>query len=170
MGGGQVYLADLGSSKCPHGVAQATSGHIIPGRPVKFFTFKIGSKLVLENEDVSIMFSNSTSKVCANETVWKVGEYFIAPNPPPRFVVTGGILGKPGPETVKNWFKIEKFVTPRPNSYKFRYCPSQYMCPECIFYCADIGLTFNSGVNRLALNDEPYPFGFLKIKKNAAYY
>ncbi|KAH0689881.1 hypothetical protein KY289_017239 [Solanum tuberosum] len=30
-------------------------------------------------------------------------------HPPPRFVITGGTLGIPGPNTLKNWFKIEKY-------------------------------------------------------------
>ncbi|KAH0686431.1 hypothetical protein KY284_016984 [Solanum tuberosum] len=107
---------------------------------------QLGSHFVYENQDVSIMFSTSSStKSCFNETVWKAGNYMLGPiHPPPRFVITGGTIGIPGPNTLKNWFKIEKYETGRPHSYKLR------------------------GYNRLALNNKPYPFGFSKVNKNDA--
>ncbi|XP_055826201.1 cysteine protease inhibitor 7-like [Solanum dulcamara] len=169
LGGGRVYLADLGNSKCPNGVVQDSSRIPLPGTPVKFFTMKIGGDhLVHENLDVGIIFLTKTSKLCVNENIWKVGDYVIAPNQPPRFVVTGGTLGFPGPNNLKNWFKIEKYEMGRPNSYKLRYCLSKYICPDYNFNCADIGLTTNSGYNCLSLNNSPYPFGFYKLKKNDA--
>ncbi|XP_049394488.1 miraculin-like [Solanum stenotomum] len=94
------------------------------------------------------------------------GDYMLGP--PPRFVITGGTLGIPGPNTLKNWFKIVKYETGRPNSYKLTYCPSKYMCPTCQFDCADVGLYEDRGYTRLALNNMPYPFGFSKVNKNDA--
>ncbi|WMV21109.1 hypothetical protein MTR67_014494 [Solanum verrucosum] len=98
--------------------------------------------VVYENQDVSIMFSTSSStKSCFNETVWKAGYYFLGPEyPPPRFVITGGTLGFPG----------------------------QFMCPTCQFDCADVGLYEDKGYTRLALNNKPYPFGFSKVNRNDA--
>ncbi|KAG5617794.1 hypothetical protein H5410_017618 [Solanum commersonii] len=113
--------------------------------------------------------NDSSTKSCFNETVWQAGDYMLGPiHPPPRFVITGGALGIPGPNTLKNWFKIEKYEMRRPHSYKLRYCPSKYICPTCNFDCADVGLTYNSGYYRLALNNKPYPFGITKVNKNDA--
>ncbi|KAH0686449.1 hypothetical protein KY284_017002 [Solanum tuberosum] len=170
-GGGNIYLTDLGNTKCPNGVVQDSSGEFDNSTPVLFYTMKLGSHFVYENQDVSIKFSTSSSstKSCVNETVWKVGYSIVGPTHSPlRFVITGGTLGFPGPNNIENWFKIEKYETGRPHSYKLRYCPSQYICPTCNFDCADVGLTYNSGYYRLALNNKPYPFGFTKVNKNDA--
>ncbi|KAG5617785.1 hypothetical protein H5410_017609 [Solanum commersonii] len=54
----------------------------------------------------------------------------------------------------------------RPNAYKLRYCPSKLLCLECDhFDCAYIGLTVDSGISRLALNNKPYPLGFKKLTR-----
>ncbi|KAH0686453.1 hypothetical protein KY284_017006 [Solanum tuberosum] len=147
------------------------SGEFDNNTPVLFYTMKLGSHFVSENQDVSIKFSTSSSstKSCVNETVWKVGYSIVGPTHSPlRFVITGGTLGFPGPNNIDNWFKIEKYETGRPHSYKLRYCPSQYICPTCQFDCADVGLYENKGYARLALNNKPYPFGFTKVNKNDA--
>ncbi|WMV16835.1 hypothetical protein MTR67_010220, partial [Solanum verrucosum] len=86
-GGGSIYLADLGNTKCPNGVMHNSSGEFDHSTPMTFFTMQLGGH---ENQDVSIMLSTPTSKLCAKEIVWKVGDYFITLHPPPRFVVTGG--------------------------------------------------------------------------------
>ncbi|KAK6794910.1 hypothetical protein RDI58_008363 [Solanum bulbocastanum] len=92
-GGGSTYLADLGNTKCPNGVVQDSSGEFDHSTPVMFFTMDLGSRYVFENQDVSIMFSTKTSRLCVNETVWEAGDYMLGPmNPPPRFVITGGTL------------------------------------------------------------------------------
>ncbi|XP_015167015.1 miraculin-like [Solanum tuberosum] len=171
-GGGSVYLADIDNlTECPNDVVKDRSGDFDHSTPVLFYTMQLGrDHFVYENQDVSIMFSTSSStKSCFNETVWKAGYYFLGPvHPPPRFVITGGTLGIPGPNTLNNWFKIEKYETESPHSYKLRYCPSQYMCPTCQFDCADVGLYKDMEYTRLALNNMPYPFGFSKVKKNDA--
>ncbi|KAH0686436.1 hypothetical protein KY284_016989 [Solanum tuberosum] len=168
FGGGSVYLADIDNrTECPNGVVQDRSGDFDHSTPVLFYTM---DNFVFEDQDVSIMFSTSSStKSCFNETVWQAGNHMLGPiRPPPRFVITGGTLGIPGPNTLKNWFKIVKYETERPHSYKLRYCPSKYMCPTCQFDCADVGLYEDRGYTRLALNNKPYPFGFSKVKKNDA--
>ncbi|KAG5617780.1 hypothetical protein H5410_017604 [Solanum commersonii] len=170
-GGGSVYLADIDNrTECPNDVVQDSSGEFDHSTPVMFYTMQLGSHFVYENQDVSIKFSTSSStKSCFNETVWQAGDYILGPiHPPPRFVITGGTLGIPGPNTLKNWFKIEKYETERPHSYKLRYCPSKYMCPTCHSDCADVGLYKYRGYTRLALNNKPYPFGFSKVNKNDA--
>ncbi|XP_049349466.1 miraculin-like [Solanum verrucosum] len=171
-GGGSVYLTNINKrTECPNDVVLDSSGEFDNSTAVLFYSMQLGSDhVVYENQDVSIMFSTSSStKSCFNETVWKAGYYFLGPEyPPPRFVITGGTLGFPGPNNIENWFKIEKDETGRPHSYKLRYCPSQFMCPTCQFDCADVGLYEDKGYTRLALNNKPYPFGFSKVNRNDA--
>ncbi|OIT31639.1 21 kda seed protein [Nicotiana attenuata] len=91
------------------------------GMPVKFFTMDpevAPSSVVRETNDINIMFSVPTTELCVNETVWKVGDPDITEQGV-RFVVTGGTLGNPGPETINSWFKIEK-VTKTAPFYKLR--------------------------------------------------
>ncbi|KAH0686443.1 hypothetical protein KY284_016996 [Solanum tuberosum] len=84
------------------------------------------------------------SSGCVNETIWKAGDYMLgATHPLPRFVITGGTLG---PNTLKNWFKIEKYETGR----------------------VETSFLQVKGYARLALNNKPYPFGFTKVNKNDA--
>ncbi|XP_049394434.1 cysteine protease inhibitor 1-like [Solanum stenotomum] len=122
-GGGSVYLADIDNrTECPNDVLLDSSGDFEHSTPVLFYTMQLGSQFVSEDQDVSIMFS---TKSCFNETVWQAGDYMLGPiHPPPRFVITGGTLGFPGPNNIENCFKIEKYEKGIPHSYKLRYCPS----------------------------------------------
>ncbi|MCD9644559.1 hypothetical protein HAX54_032842 [Datura stramonium] len=101
---------------------------------------------------------------CVNEIVWKVD----APDPEGiRFVVTGG---NPGPDTINNWFKVEKFITTMPGyNYRLRHCPVQFLCPLCnINDCRDVGAKADSGYDRLAVTNQPIPFGFDKVRNKDA--
>lgn len=169
VGGGSVYLDNIKNrTKCPNDVLHDSSGSFYNSTAVLFYTMQLGSLFVSENQDVSIMFSTSSvSKSCVNETVWQAGDYMLGPiHPPPRFVITGATLGFPGPNNIKNWFKIVKHETGRPHSYKLRYCPSKFICPTCQVDCADVGLYKDSGRTRLVLNDETYAFGFSKVNNH----
>ncbi|KAK1404206.1 Kunitz trypsin inhibitor 2 [Heracleum sosnowskyi] len=93
------------------------------------------------SEDLNI---KSSDKSCAPANVWKIdgGQ---------RFVSTGGVLGNPGPDTISNWFRIEK-VQGRNNSHKLVYCPS--VCnASCRPVCGDLGVVqLKTGTIHLALN------------------
>nr|ABX76297.1 stigma expressed protein [Nicotiana alata] len=169
--GGGVYLTNLTNTKCPNDVVQHWEGSK-DGMPVKFFTMDpevAPSSVVRETNDINIMFSVPTTKLCVNETVWKVGDPD-STEQGVRFVVTGGTLGYPGPITIKSWFKIEK-VTKTAPFYKLRYCPDRYLCPMCYVGCSDVGLTADRDVvgdKRLVLNDQPFWVVFEKFQKTDA--
>ncbi|TMW82356.1 hypothetical protein EJD97_006123 [Solanum chilense] len=168
-GGGSVYLDNIKNrTKCPNDVLHDSSGSFYNSTAVLFYTMQLGSHFVPENQDVSIMFSTSSvEKSCVNETVWQAGHHKIGPIPsPPRFVITGATLGFPGPNNIQNWFKIVKYETGIPHSYKLRYCPSKFICPTCQVDCADVGLYVDSRRTRLVLNDEAYAFRFSKVNNH----
>nr|CAD1844343.1 unnamed protein product [Ananas comosus var. bracteatus] len=80
-----------------------------------------------------------------------------------RFVVTGGVLGNPGPDAVNNWFKIEKF---RDISYKIVFCPS--VCRSCKVVCGDVGVVGDGGKRFLGLTDAwPFLAKFKNVKSKA---
>ncbi|XP_075107906.1 cysteine protease inhibitor 8-like [Nicotiana tabacum] len=165
-GGGGVYLTNLGNTKCPNGVVQH-GRDTRPGMPVKFFTTHPGPppfNVVRETNNINIMFSVPTSRLCVNETVWKVGDPDLTARGV-RFVVTGGTLGNPGPETINSWFKIEK-VTKTAPFYNLRYCPDKVLCPMCQpVDCLDVGVTDHFGYRRLALTNQPFMVFFRKFQK-----
>ncbi|KAK7392999.1 hypothetical protein VNO78_21449 [Psophocarpus tetragonolobus] len=73
------------------------------------------------------------------------------------FVITGGVVGNPGRETIGNWFKIEKY---NDYYYKLVYCPS--VCPSCKHQCRNVGMFKDqNGNQRLALSD-PFQLRFFK--------
>ncbi|KAJ0778847.1 putative proteinase inhibitor I3, Kunitz legume, kunitz inhibitor STI-like superfamily [Helianthus annuus] len=102
--------------------------------------------------DVNIKFSHSDS--CSQSNVWRVkydkGMKQYA-------VMVGGVEGNPGPETLDNWFKIEKTN----DGYKFVYCPS--VCSYCNVTCSDVGIVEDKeGLRRFALSDKPFSFVFFR--------
>lgn len=76
-----------------------------------------------------------------------------------RFVSTGGVEGNPGPATLGNWFKIDKFGD---NDYKLVFCPT--VCNFCKVVCKDVGvIADDAGLRRLALtDDQPFKVVFKK--------
>nr|GEW34264.1 hypothetical protein [Tanacetum cinerariifolium] len=58
---------------------------------------------------------------------------------------------KPSPQTISNWFKIEKFD----KDYKLVFCPT--VCNFCKVVCGDIGVKIaENGKRRLAISDVPF--------------
>lgn len=101
--------------------------------------------------DQNIKFSLETA--CSEGTVWKLDDYDTATRH--YFVTTGGVVGNPGPDTITNWFKIEKYDT----DYKLTYCPS--VCDSCRVMCQNIGVFVDTNGNRrLALVDKPLKVQF----------
>ncbi|KAI3693566.1 hypothetical protein L1987_76513 [Smallanthus sonchifolius] len=104
--------------------------------------------------DVNIKFSGSNS--CHESNVWR-SKYDKAMKQ--YAVMLGGVEGNPGPETLDNWFKIEKSSYA---GYKFVFCPS--VCSYCKVMCRDIGLVLDEhGVQRLALSNDPSSVNFYGI-------
>ncbi|PWA39184.1 proteinase inhibitor I3 [Artemisia annua] len=102
--------------------------------------------------DVNIKFSGST--MCHESNVWK---FKYDKNIKQYAVMMGGVEGNPGPETLDNWFKIEKTLF----GYKFVYCPS--VCSTCKVMCKDLGIVSGfSGMQRLAVSKDPLSVNFYK--------
>ncbi|XP_059300049.1 miraculin-like [Lycium ferocissimum] len=145
-----ISLESTGNEKCQLGVVQQLyGGH---GSPVALFPVNPKKGVIRVSTDLNIaMFSTHE---CDQSTVWqlenydsKTGKYFIK---------DGGVEGNPGPQTIRNWFKIEKHG----RSYKFVYCPS--VCSYCKVICKDVGVYMVNGQRRLALSDVPLVFNFRK--------
>ena len=109
--------------------------------------------MVRVSTDLNIKFSAAT--ICAQSTVWRLANYDESTGQ--YFVTTGGVEGNPGPETVSNWFKIEKLN----DDYKLVFCPG--VCDVCKVICRDVGLYIDEhGTRRLALSDVPFVVMFRK--------
>nr|AAF15901.1 putative proteinase inhibitor [Nicotiana glutinosa] len=162
-GGGGVYLTYVRNTRCPNDVVQhgRTPKKACPLNSLPLAPGPPPFNVVRETNNINIMFSVPTSRLCVNETVWKVGDPDLTARGT-RFVVTGGTLGNPRPETINSWFKIEK-VTKTAPFYKLRYCPDNFLCPECHpDVCLDVGLTHE---RRLALTNQPFMVLFRKFQK-----
>ncbi|XP_028786340.1 miraculin-like [Neltuma alba] len=147
-GGGGLSLASIGE-KCPLDVVAVVDD---PGLGVSFTPVNSKKGRVRVSTDLNVMFSANTG--CPQSNVWKIDDYNNTTGQ--RFVTTGGVVGNPGRQTLRDWIKIEKYE----DSYKFVYCPS--VCSTCKVQCRDIGIYVDShGNRRLALSDTPYKVQFL---------
>lgn len=146
--GGGLELINTNYTTCPLDVVQ--SGADIPGTPVAFFPVNLKKGVIRVLTDLNIMFPN-TYTVCPESPVWKVNHYYT--NDPLNrdyFITTGGLVGNPEPETLGNWFKIQKFG----DGYKLLHCPD--VCTLCNFVCKDVGFYVQNGQRRLALTNYPF--------------
>ncbi|XP_031092511.1 kunitz trypsin inhibitor 5-like [Ipomoea triloba] len=153
-GGGLLPANVNDNTSCPRDIIQEAS-EIQTGLPVVLSPVddSTGAGSVPLSTDINVKFFTPT--VCSNETVWTVGRYDALSKQ--YFVVTGGVEGKPGPETVANWFKIEKVES----DYKFVFCPS--VCTTCEVVCKDVGIYVGAkGTRFLALSDTPLLVMFKK--------
>ncbi|CAN4099223.1 unnamed protein product [Withania somnifera] len=150
--GGGLYPSNVKQNNtCPRDIIQEAS-EVQEGLPVVFTRVDAKKGVVRVSTDVNVRFFTPT--ICARETIWKLGAY--DEKLKQYFVVTGGVEGNPGPQTVGNWFKIEKFES----DYKFVFCPS--VCKFCKVICKDVGIFNKDGVRFLALSDTPFKVMFKK--------
>ncbi|KAI4297120.1 hypothetical protein L6164_037024 [Bauhinia variegata] len=144
------------------GLALASIGQMCPldlvavkryqGLPLTFTPIDPKKGVVRVSSDLNIQFSAKTK--CPQSTVWQL-DHFDAKTGQ-WFVTTGGVLGNPGWQTLRNWFKIEKYDA----DYKLRYCPTVSTYKHL---CKDVGLYVDEyGNNRLALSDVPIKVRFHK--------
>ncbi|KAJ0667610.1 putative proteinase inhibitor I3, Kunitz legume, kunitz inhibitor STI-like superfamily [Helianthus annuus] len=143
-----IWPVAVGNNTCPAGVVE----HQTKGWVNAFTITPVDPKkgVIRLYTDVNIKFLGST--LCDESNVWKL-KY---DNGMKQYaVMMGGVEGNPGPETLDNWFKIDKTT----DGYKFVYCPS--VCSYCKVMCGDIGTTIdNNGVSRLVLGGDPIYFNF----------
>ncbi|KAJ7970150.1 Kunitz type trypsin inhibitor / miraculin [Quillaja saponaria] len=146
-GGGGLTIASTRNRTYPLDVVLAYN--VLP------LTFTLANSkkgVVRVSTDLNVKFS-SLSNILQSK-VWKL-DYFDKLTGQ-RFVTAGGVEGNPGPETIRNWFKIEKYGS----AYKFVYCPT--VCKFCRVSCKDIGIYVEDGKKRLALSDVPLNIRFTK--------
>ncbi|XP_020085383.1 kunitz trypsin inhibitor 2-like [Ananas comosus] len=160
--GGGLTLAQR-HRMCPLYVAQEPQ-EVKMGLPVTFSpvdSAAAADDTVRLSTDVNVRFDVVT--VCVQSTVWRLGDTEGGEGRQQRrFVATGGVQGSPGPDTVSNWFKIEKFLD---RGYKIEFCPS--VCRFCKVVCGDVGVVSEDGKRLLGLSDAPFPVMFKNVKSKA---
>ncbi|KAK7291301.1 hypothetical protein RIF29_06320 [Crotalaria pallida] len=148
--GGGLTIASSGNNTCPLYVVQEKL-EVLNGQPVTFTPSKPNKDgVILTSTDLNIKSFLTTSEktTCDQPLVWKLlkeltGVWFLS---------TGGVEGKPGIDTIVNWFKIEKDG----EDYVLSFCPS--VC-NCQTLCRSLGLfPYNDGNKHLALSDQVPPF------------
>ncbi|KAF3640018.1 Miraculin [Capsicum annuum] len=146
---GGLAVETIGNETCQLGVVEEKydeNGNILEFIPVDK---KKGVIRVSTDLNVAIF----SAYECRQSTVWKLEEY--DPSTGKYFVNVGGVDGNPGPQTIRNWFKIEKYG----HGYKFVYCPFS-VCSYCKVICKDVGVDMVNGQRRLVLSDVPFVFNF----------
>ncbi|KAL8553646.1 hypothetical protein ACS0TY_002087 [Phlomoides rotata] len=151
-GGGLALSVRDRRSPCPPNVVQENDASS-KGLSLKIFPVDKKEALISTQSDLNFVFMGATT--CVQSTVWKVG----SPDPftRQRYVRSGGVLGRPGAETVGNWFKIERSG----EGYKIVYCPS--VCSSCKVECGEVGLFEENGHRWLGIGGQPLVFGFNKV-------
>ncbi|KAI5671958.1 hypothetical protein M9H77_12322 [Catharanthus roseus] len=151
-GGGLTASSFNNQTLCPLSVVQEQL-EVERGQPVTFRPENPKKGVIRVSTDVNIRF-RSAFTICIQSNVWKLeydeetGRYII---------VTNGVEGNPGRETISNWFKIEKYE----RDYKLVYCPT--VCNYCKVICKDVGTFIKDGNRRLALTDDkPFRVMFKK--------
>lgn len=157
LGGGGLALSIRDRRyPCPPNIMQE-NGVASVGLALKIFPADGKQEIDLQS-DVNFAFMATT--VCVQRTVWRLGDPDWATGR--RYVRSGGVVGRAGAETVRNWFKIERFGEGR-YSYKIVYCPS--VCSGCRVECGDVGVHVENGRRWLALGAQPLSIVFKKQKK-----
>ncbi|XP_055831501.1 kunitz trypsin inhibitor 5-like [Solanum dulcamara] len=148
---GGISLETTGNEKCQLGIVQEI--YDVHGGAVALFPVNPKKGIIRVSTDLNVAIF-STHGCGDQSTVWqletydsKTGKYFIKDR---------GVEGNPGPKTIRNWFKIEKYE----QGYKFVYCPS--VCTYCKVICKDVGVYMVNGQRRLALSNVPLVFNFKK--------
>ncbi|CAI9096807.1 OLC1v1033028C1 [Oldenlandia corymbosa var. corymbosa] len=127
------------------------------GLPLKFFPADTKQQIISLSSDVNIAFNAAT--ICVQSTVWRIGGGGNNGdnNGGRRYVISTGVAGHPGADTLNNWFRFEKIGI----GYKIVFCPS--VCNTCKFVCGDVGVFSENGKRWLGLTDDgPFVFVFKK--------
>ncbi|KAD4982946.1 hypothetical protein E3N88_19617 [Mikania micrantha] len=157
-GGGLSLLTRDGF--CPPFVIQENN-QLSKGLTLRFLPLDNKQNTINLSSDLNIVFNAATT--CVQSTVWRLsnsvgdgggGGDMVAGRR--YYVRSGGIVGRPGVGTVRNWFRIEMGG----DGYKFVFCPS--VCSTCKVVCGDIGVSEENGRKWLALVDQPLLFTLKK--------
>nr|GMC73248.1 kunitz trypsin inhibitor 2 [Ipomoea batatas] len=149
--GGGLTLRSTTRKFCPLGIFQEVKDDY-PGIPISFYPVNPKKGVIRVSTDLNIDFPKNRVQ-CAKSNVWKVDIYDQYTK---RFYIAmGGVKGNPGPKTINNWFKIEKYG----RGYKLVHCPSVV---QHKVMCKDVGVVKYNGQKRLALSDAPFGVMFKK--------
>ncbi|CAI9113360.1 OLC1v1013945C1 [Oldenlandia corymbosa var. corymbosa] len=157
ISGSEIDGVLLSNETCPPHVIQENiqennATHFKRESLLSFNPLDMKKGVIRTSSDINIGFLDA-SEDCTSSLVWKVQEK--DPLTGNYYVGVGGVVGNPGPQTVNNWFKIEKTKL----AYKLRFCPS--VCKTCKVMCKDIGIVKDkNGKRRLALSDVPFEVTF----------
>ena len=153
-GGRGLELASIISGDripCPKYVAQ---NRFTNGLPVLFHPVDSSDTTVYLSTDVNIGFPGIDA-YCRSSNTWRVAPFNSSTGR--WWIVNGGEIGNPGPETLFNWFKIEKLGL----GYKLTFCPS--VCDWCVTLCNDISrYTYQNNVLLGLTKENGWPFVFVK--------
>ncbi|KAH7569707.1 hypothetical protein JRO89_XS06G0250700 [Xanthoceras sorbifolium] len=155
-GGGGLSLTFNRNGSCPLDVIQERLD-VFRGYPMFFYPTNYNSEdrgFVYESTDVNILFYANIIN-CNQQFVWKVDNYDDKRGA--WFVTTNGVLGNPGPQTLKDWFKFERAAG---NAYKIVHCPS--VSESTVHLCGDVGINYDDNERRLVLSPQPFRFFFVK--------
>uniref|UniRef100_A0A6N2LSZ7 Uncharacterized protein n=1 Tax=Salix viminalis TaxID=40686 RepID=A0A6N2LSZ7_SALVM len=136
-GGGGLKMATTVRKTCPLDVVQDRY-EASNGLPLKFTPVNSKKGVIRVHTDLNIKFS--AASICHQSTVWKLDSYDEWAKQ--WFVTTNGVEGNPGPETTRNWFKIEKFQ----NNYKLVFCPTVCRLQLCAKMSGSILMLKEQGV------------------------
>lgn len=153
---GGLLLDHPENKTCPLEIVQASTNQPYPGIPVSFSPIYPKKGVVRVSTDLNILFDKAYTP-CPESHWWRVDVY--DPSTGNYFLTTGGVQGNPGPKTIRNWFKIEKFGPA--GEYKLVYCPT--FCSYCKVMCRDVGVFAENGKRRLALRDAPLKVVFKEV-------
>ncbi|KAK4371259.1 hypothetical protein RND71_010734 [Anisodus tanguticus] len=158
-GGGGLALAPK-NRPCPFYVTQENL-ESSNGLPARFMPVDNKQQVIKLSTDVNIVFFAAT--ICVQSTAWKVGGTDEITGR--RYVMSGGMTGRPGLETISNWFRIERYGNGSGINnnvfYKIVFCPG--VCSNCKVVCANVGVFNENGKRWLGLNDEPLAVRFKKV-------
>ncbi|CAI9113363.1 OLC1v1013948C1 [Oldenlandia corymbosa var. corymbosa] len=131
---------------CPLSIVQEDN----LGYSVSFSPINPKKGVVRVSTDLNVEFNVPTN--CSSSTWWNID---ISPSTGNYFLSTGGSQGNPGPNTVRNWFKIEQDGQQQTggNLYKFVYCPTFSKTT-----CKNVGIVVQNGKRRLGLTNVPLQF------------
>ncbi|KAJ0795022.1 putative proteinase inhibitor I3, Kunitz legume, kunitz inhibitor STI-like superfamily [Helianthus annuus] len=141
---GGLYVMEHGKKPCSPDVVAIYNQE--EGLPLTFTPVNPKKGVIRLYTDVNIKFSGSNS--CNVSNVWKLN-YDIGMEQ--YVVMVGGVEGNPGPETLMNWFNIEKTN----DGYKLVFCNVR---------CMGVGIVQDKdGWQHLALSNDPLSFAFAPI-------
>ncbi|XP_057443454.1 kunitz trypsin inhibitor 5-like [Lotus japonicus] len=138
---GGLTVESTGNKSCPPNVVQAKL-EVWNGTPVTFTPYNAKDGVILTSTDLNIK-SFPIKSPCGPSFVWKLQKELTGV----WFLVTGGVEGNPGADTIVNWFKIEKAG----KDYVLSFCPS--VC-KCNTLCRELGIYIDGKDKHLALSDK----------------